>query len=610
MKKVLKTVAAVTGCALTLNTVCGCTRMNLYDDERMEELAEAIAAMFLGGDAYGLNVMTIDPKGSYDIDRVVDPRWYRYSELTDDDIDSLLYALRYYDNQLNKFKPSKLGAKSAGTYRYARRTIDTYLDYYGSPYVKQFDLIGADYINSYGGYVADFASMVENYAFRCKSDVDELLSMTEYTDSSFSTYLQYVDDRADAGFPLYYYTVNAMQEYLEDIVELGDEYYLYDFIDNKIDGATFLTAAEKARYKSLYSAALTDHFMTGVRDLAEGLNTRKGAETEVEQSYLGEYGAVGRAYYDWCFKNKTGLSSVNYNTLFNELIQEQNAAVRKMNSITASLDSLTEAEQADFEAYADGEKALLGLTDPDDMLAFLKTAAKSIVPDLKSTPTIYFKYMDSTVAEISNVLAYYLHSPADESNAAEHITINPQTAAGDPTELLTTIAHEGYPGHLYAYVNAKESGANIMSLSFSCLTFSEGWARYTEYAVLDYIASTSDDRAVKLFCEYKQNEMIASNLSVVLYDMEINYFGATVQDCVETGLTTDTAREIVKAVMEIPTTYVSYGYGLYFMVELHDSAKLALGDKYDEVQFNGKLLSEGPAPTLPRAREIIEEYIG
>lgn len=608
MKKPIKTVAVLTGCALTLNVFSGCTRWDIYTSERLEELAETLAVMFIGDDAYTFNVMSVDPKESYGVDLDGEPSWYSYSPASDSDINSGLTALRMFDKELSKYNPSKLSEKSAATYRYARQVLDTYLEYYESPYAKQFSLIGADYINSQGGYVADFASAVENYSFRNKTDVDNLLSITLSTDEAFGTYLDYVDDRADAGYPLYYYTINAMQEYLDDVSEHGDDYYLYSFVDKKIDNTTFLSQAEKTEYKTKFDSALSNHFMRGVENLSSGLKSRKGTESAVKQSYLAEYGKVGQAYYDWCFKSKTGMKSVNYNSLYNELITALQKYYRKMNRISADADDLSAEEKADFDAYMEGDKVLLGITDPEEILTYLKTAAKSIVPDLKSEPNIDFKYMDDTVAQITNTVAYYLHSPADEDNSPEHITLNPHSATGNPEELLTTIAHEGYPGHLYAYVNAKESGSNLLSLMFSCTAFSEGWAKYTEYAILNHIASESDSEAVKLYCEYTGYDMLVNFISMVLYDIEVNYFGETVQSYVSSGLEESVATEIVEMLMEMPTVYVPYGYGVYTMVELHNSARNVLGDEYNEVEFNKRLLAEGPAPTLDRAREIAEEY--
>lgn len=608
MKKPIKTVAVLTGCALTLNVFSGCTRWDIYTSERLEELAETLAVMFIGDDAFTFNVMSVDPKESYGVDLDDEPSWYAYSPTSDEDINSGLTALRMFDKELSKYNPSKLSEKSAATYRYARQVLDTYLEYYESPYAKQFSLIGADYINSQGGYVAEFASAVENYAFRNKSDVDMLLSITLSTDEAFGTYLDYVDDRADAGFPLYYYTLNAMQEYLDDVSEHGDDYYLYSFVYKKIDDATFLSQAEKTEYKTKFDSALSNHFMRGVENLSSGLESRKGTESTVKQSYLAEYGKIGRAYYDWSFRNKTGMDSVNYDDLYNELLSSIRGYVRRMNKITANADNLSAEEKADFDAYMEGDKVLLGITDPEEILSYLKTAAKSIVPDLKSEPNIDFKYMDDTVAQISNVVAYYLHSPADEDNSPEHITLNPHSVTSSPSELLTTIAHEGYPGHLYAYVNAKESGSNLLSLLFSCSAFAEGWAKYTEYAILNHIASESDSEAVKLYCEYAEYDMLVGYISMVLYDIEVNYFGETVQSYVNSGLEESVAVEIVGMLMEMPTTYVSYGYGMHYMVRLHNSTKQALGDKYDEIEFNKRLLAEGPAPTLDRAREIAEEY--
>ena len=40
------------------------------------------------------------------------------------------------------------------------------------------------------------------------------------------------------------------------------------------------------------------------------------------------------------------------------------------------------------------------------------------------------------------------------------------------------------------------------------------------------------------------------------------------------------------------------------MNNLHEQAKTTLGDKYNEVEFNKLLLSEGSGPTLTRAQEL------
>ena len=96
---------------------------------------------------------------------------------------------------------------------------------------------------------------------------------------------------------------------------------------------------------------------------------------------------------------------------------------------------------------------------------------------------------------------------------------------------------------------------------------------------------------------------------MVLYDLNFNYFGYDVEDGENSGTDIDDLRSRIEYFMEIPSTYVSYGYGIYFMNNLHEQAKTTLGDKYNEVEFNKLLLSEGSGPTLTRAQELTNNYI-
>ena len=122
---------------------------------------------------------------------------------------------------------------------------------YGSANATQLNLIGGSYISSQGGYVADFATVMEGYAFRNEQDVTDLLKITVSTKDAFGTYLDYARDREKAGFPLYDYTVMSMQSYLDNISAQGGNFYLYDYIDDKIDGANFLTASSPLPGKAI-----------------------------------------------------------------------------------------------------------------------------------------------------------------------------------------------------------------------------------------------------------------------------------------------------------------------------------------------------------------------
>lgn len=612
-KGTARVVACVMAASSVLFCFVGCESPNAGNVDMLNELADSLALMMMGGDAFNWNALSADPEGSFGVTRGEDNTWYSYGgKLGDGDILSARLAFNGLQNDFEDFREDRFSGVDAVTYRSLGFMLESYCDYYNSRYAADFSLFGGGYINAEGGYVADFASSFENFIFRDETDVKTLLAVTEDTNRAFATYVDYARDRASSGFPLYDYSITSMQTYLNDVYEQGEEYYLYELAENKINGAEFLSEGKKASYKTLYNEALTDKFMRGVKSLSDGLGSYKGNLTGTDKSYLAQYGKAGKAYYEIMFGMRTGIFGANIQSVYSELQSAYSSYAEKLEDVSARVEALKDVEETvynDFNAYVKGEKVLLGLTDPEKILEYLKDAAKHIVPDLETTHEIDFKYMDDTVAQITSTVAYYVKSPVDETGSAEHITLNPVQAVEKPADLLTTIAHEGYPGHLYAHVKSKETGTRLISTTNSCITFSEGWAQYVELALLDHIAATTEDKAVKLYAEYDKYDILTNYINNVLMDMMINYMGYGVTDLTALGLPRDAALFYVEYFMEHPVLFVPYGYGIYYLYELHNDARSALGDKYDEISFNDALLSEGFGPTLPRAGQIARNYI-
>ncbi|MDE7372932.1 MAG: DUF885 domain-containing protein [Clostridia bacterium] len=586
--------------------------------KQLNMLADTMAYLMLGDDAYSWNVFSVDPKGSYGYEQDGVSTWYKYKSVAnydvDYDIEQVYSVFEYFDFQLSRIKLARLKGKDVATYHTLKHTIDTYLAYYGSQYSNKFSLISGDYINSQGGYVADFTSAVENYTFRNWDDVNNLKDMIASTSEAFQSYLDFVKDRRDDGHPLYDSTITAMQEYLDDIMEKGDDYYLYEFVNKKIDAVDFLAPEQKGAFKHSYRTAIKTKFMDGVRRLNQGLEEYKGAAEDISKSYLATYGSAGAAYYKWSFENKTGLRNVDFDAILSTLIEYNDLYAEKARAILDLVDAKQETEPelyADFYAYKSGEKKMYGGNNPEGIISYLKNLSYSIVPVLEHMPEIEFKYMDETVAERTKTLAYYLRSPLDQQGSVEHITLNPYYIENAPQNpLLPTLAHEGYPGHLYAAVYAKEQGVSFLTGINTCSAFVEGWAMYAELRILQSMSYVCQDEALSLYCDYLYYSTIVGYVAPVIYDIAINYNGASVRELMDVfDLTEEKAQELIVDFMEEPTAYVSYGYGLIYMLNIHDYAMKKLKDKYVEVEFNAALLSEGMGPTLARADQIVDEYI-
>ncbi len=596
-------------CAIT---VAACNPIGSINETRVNLLADSFSMLLLGNDAFAWNVFSITPEDSYGYIKSEAYSWYTYTKASKSDMQDLREVFNIFSDELENINSSKLSKKGYAKYRALDYVISSYVKYYSSRYALDFTLIGSSYINAQGGYVADFATTVDSYAFRNEDDIKNLLEITDSTREAFLSYLNYASDRIEANYPLYDYSLTGMKRYLDSVSAQGENYYLYSLIAKKINAVGFLGAEAKQDYIQRFRSSFTNNFMTGVRMLSEGLDDYTGYVVSTNESYLNAYGEIGRLYYKWQFENKTGIKNADLELIFTEINTMYKDYADRLESTMDTVNALENGSPSvytDFHAYLNGEKALLNLTPPEQMLDYLKVAATDIVPELNTEPQIYFRQMDDTVGMVTNTLAYYLRSPLDDLDSPEYITLNSYYISQHPEELLlATIAHEGYPGHLYAYVYAKENGESLMTTAFSPTAFAEGWAVYVETVLLSNIAAASSDQAVKLYCEYYLQDIVASFLLHAMMDMQINYFGIGVDDLTSQDMPLEQARSIVEQLMESPAQYIPYGYGTCVMLRLHEEAKYALGSNYNEVEFNKHLLSESTT-TLTRAEELTDEYI-
>ena len=73
-----------------------------------------------------------------------------------------------------------------------------------------------------------------------------------------------------------------------------------------------------------------------------------------------------------------------------------------------------------------------------------------------------------------------------DNTSGENITLN-GTKLGDKNDVLGTLAHEGYPGHLYAYVYSKELGLSNLATVMTSTAHGEGWATYVSLQSLFHL---------------------------------------------------------------------------------------------------------------------------
>ena len=191
--------------------------------------------------------------------------------------------------------------------------------------------------------------------------------------------------------------------------------------------------------------------------------------------------------------------------------------------------------------------------------------------------------------------AFYM-IPAIDNTKNNIIYINSGQMPDDLT-LFTTLAHEGYPGHLYQNVYYMSQNPNPIRCLLDFGGYTEGWATYSEMLSY-YYAPISKEEA----CIMQKNTSLLLGL-YALTDMGIHYDGWTLSDTVkffrEYGIAdADSVKSIYELIVQDPANYLKYYIGYLEFLELKKEAIKMWGDEFTQKRFHKVILDTGPAPFL------------
>ena len=189
--------------------------------------------------------------------------------------------------------------------------------------------------------------------------------------------------------------------------------------------------------------------------------------------------------------------------------------------------------------------------------------------------------------------AFYL-IPAIDNTDENMIYINNGHISDDLT-LYTTLAHEGYPGHLYQTTYFASKNPSPIRQLFSFDGYIEGWATYSEMTSF-YFAPMDKAQASLL----QKNNSILLGL-YALADMGSNLDGWSLPYTIDFfqgyGITdTKAIEEIYNLILSDPANYLKYYIGYVEFLELKKEAITLWGKDFTQERFHKAVLDIGPAP--------------
>lgn len=474
---------------------------------------------------------------------------------------------------LQSFDSSLLTADQLFTYRVLKDYLETEkmaagLELYTRP------------LSTTIGTQAQLPILFAEYAFYDRDDVENYLSLLSQIDSYYKGIMEFENARADAGLAPCDLVLDQIIQSCKDYMIRPENSFLRETFDSKLNDIEGLTEQEKQEYSRRHLEIMKEHFIPAYQMLSSELEKLKGRGTNVNG--LCGY-PDGKRYYEYLVASSTG-TEYTVSELKDQVQVQMSEDLAELTLLLQNRPELSEAS----ESYS------FALTEPEAILDDLKKQSEKDFPPLADA--------DYTVKQVPKALesslspAFYLTAPLDfwQHNV---IYINGGSDQTSSSSLYTTLAHEGYPGHLYQTVYANQNVKEPLLHLLTCGGYSEGWGTYAEL----YSYSFDNGLAPGLPELLAHNQAATLGLYALL-DININYEGWTQE---RTGIfleelygitDTEVVQEIYYAVADNPANYLQYYTGYMEILQMRETAQETLGSKYDPVQFHKFILDMGGAP--------------
>ena len=495
-------------------------------------------------------------------------------------------AIAGYLDRLNAIDPGSLSSEDQLDYQILKAYLETEstcqgLELYTQPLAPTI------------GVQAQLPILLAEYEFYREEDIDDYFSLLEGLGAYFDQILSLEQEKASQGLMTSDDAIDRVLDSCEPYLDSSENCVLAGTFLERLDRLNGLDSAKKEDYVRRHEELIRTAFVPAYEKLMEGLSGLKGSGKV--QGGLCRY-PDGREYYRYLVYSSTYTSCRDVTTLRKTIERRIERDFRELASIVTRrqdlLDSLPDVSFA--------------FTEPHEILRHLmEQTALSYPAPICEDYTI--RYVPKALEPVLSP-AFYLTPPIDR-DGSNTIYINQGSASSGQDHLFTTLAHEGYPGHLYqtTYFLSTDPSPFRHLLSFGAYT--EGWATYVEMESYQMDESLDQDLA----------RLLALNSSITLglhayIDIMVNDQGWDISQIHNfiTSYYDDPDQEFsaafYEAMVDNPSNYLEYYVGYLEFSDMREKAEEALGEAFDLVEFHRFLLDTGPAP-FSVLRKGLERWI-
>ena len=524
---------------------------------------------------------TVENPAAYDIPSLIpDLTSFSYKSYQNS-FQSSDYTNNLITRTLNSFDSSSLSDKEQLTYNLLKNTLSLNSKLNNYPYYSEL-------LGSSTGIQASLPITLGEYPLHSKNDIQTYFQLIKQVPDYFNDVIEYENERESLHLLskecIYPGTFQSLSTILEGLK--GEDNAFIDTFNERIQQIPELTKKQQNDYRNKNKHYVETYIIPAYESLYDYLAAKSPSKMTPDENT--SYGLSnlpqGKDYYTLLVKQSTGSSktpeeliTLTENTLKDAIGNVVNTAM----------------ENPDLYTYYCNNEAKSYYENPQSILEALSLLMRTDYPALSTTPDYEIKNVSDSLATSSSP-AFYMIPPIDNTRG-ETIYINPLFTNNENGNLFTTLAHEGFPGHLYQTVYFNNTNPNPIRQILNYPGFVEGWATYVELNSYQYMEYPS---SMESLCKLYQGDTIISLAISSRIDLGVNYENWTLSDVKkffkDNGFNSYYANNLYTYVVESPANYLSYFIGCLEIQELKNEYQLMHKDTYSEKEFHKKLLETGP----------------
>lgn len=429
-------------------------------------------------------------------------------------------------------------------------------------------------LTEYSGVHSNLPLSFALFELKNTTDVEDYLTLLADMPRYMGQILAFEQKRADMGLFMTEHALDAILEDCKLIIDSRDNSFLYVTFDDAIDQLTTLTPDQAKTYKERNASLIQNEYVNSYQTLYDGLSALRKHCRTYEQAAT--YSDLQKRFFEYSMQSAGDNSLSVEETL--ELLKSE---------LTYLYNDIVDIQTKAPGIYDKKIDVTSGNMQTD--LDYLQSVISPLLPELPEHNLTLSDVPEELQGQFPPA-AYVIPSMDDWKDNIIYVN----TVMKDPM-LLITLAHEGYPGHMYQYIYQRsKDDLGLMQRAANFNGYAEGWAQFAEFLITQNQTKYDQDYVRLKF----ENGIMGDSILPAIISIMVNYYGYS-QEALANYLSGNGFEEkyapiYYKMVVDQPYYFFSYAIGYAQIAQLYRDESNDIGASFDMSEFLKTYLNLGP----------------